>query len=136
MMKILNTVLFLGVFVFFTCTPYNSSETNRKMLQGHWVLYDLDIAVQDDTAFYSNMRDTAIIIFERDSCYDFFVKPNVLLSYSFNVDNYEISTYVNDSLISKSEILALSNDSLVLEKKNVKFKYKKFETNYREILKN
>lgn len=137
MIRTLSVILFfifMGVLP--ACTPFDSNKANKKLLLGNWVLYDLDTHLDDDTIFLSYMQDTAIIMFEKDSCYDYFVKPNMLNSYSYVIDNYELSTYINDSLISKLDILALSDDSLVLGRKSVKFKYRKFETDYQKILEN
>lgn len=137
MVRTLNIILFfIFIGILPACTPFDSNKANKKLLQGNWVLYDLDAQLGDDTVFVNYIQDTAIIIFEKDSCYDYFVKTNVLNSYSFAIDNYELSTYINDSLITKLDILALSDDSLVLGRKSVKFKYRKFETDYQKILEN
>lgn len=135
MVKKLCVVFFFLANAFFACTPYDSSATNKKLLQGNWVLYDYDVYAKDSLA-QSYVQDTTIVFFEGDSLFDYNVRQKVMYAYSFKVSNYELLTYYNDSLISERNILELSKDSLVVGNKNAKFRYRKFETDYQEILKN
>lgn len=135
MTKKLCIVFFFLVSVFFACTPYDSSATNKKLLQGNWVLYDYDVCDKDSLA-QSYVRDTTIVFFDGDSLFDYNVRKKVIFSYSFKVNNYELLIYYNDSLISERNILELSEDSLVVGNQNIKFRYRKFEADYQKILKN
>lgn len=121
-------MFFITLGILFACTPYDSNAANKRLLQGDWILYGVELEGND---IFNTVNDTIIVGFVKDSVYDFHVNKQIIYSFSFDISNYELMICRNDSVISRRDILALSEDSLIIGNKDFKYKYRKFETNYK-----
>lgn len=112
-MRYLSIILVLVSSLFFSCTPYNSDQANKKMLQGEWLLVD------------STIVDSVMLIFDADVCREYIPSKDYEATYKLSIRNYWLTLHESDSSRLRFDIVALSNDSLVLDNGNRIGIYKK-----------
>ncbi|SBV93932.1 hypothetical protein [uncultured Dysgonomonas sp.] len=118
--------LFLTVYLFCGCTPYNADKVNTSLIQGKWILTDVDRVIYDSINVDYN-KERTYLIFEGDKCAQHMSDWKDTLTFRFTIHNYELNLYKDDAPFRSLDIDALSQDSLVLSAGENKWVYKKAE---------
>lgn len=117
-------VLFITGYLFCCCTPYNADKVNNSLIQGKWILTDVDRAVYDSINVDYN-KERTYLIFDGDKCAQHMSDWEDTLNFRFTIHNYELNLYKDDTPFRSLDIDALSKDSLVLSIADNKWVYKK-----------
>lgn len=113
-----KTVLLLTLITLLhCCTPYNSDDANFKMIQGKWMLVDVDRDAYDSVEVDYNQQIT-YLTFERDTCIQELVDLGESSKYSFTIQNFNLSLFQNSVLDNSLNIDLLTPDSLILSRGN------------------
>ncbi|MDU1889428.1 MAG: hypothetical protein E6767_01955 [Dysgonomonas sp.] len=122
----LGIVSLLIIAISYCCTPYNSDKVNTELLQGKWVLTDVNDSVLD-TINVDYTKELTFLLFSKDSCIQIMpdIKDTTFLS--FNVHNYKLNFFSNNKQINQLQIDVLTKDSLVLSQYQNWHKYKRAE---------
>ena len=114
------------VFVLFSCTPYNSDRENLQLIQGKWMLVDVNDLVYD-TVFVDYEKEITYLFFEGNECTELMQDLNDTTHFNFQIRDYNLSLLKDNMLISIFSITTLTKDSLVLSTDKSHRKYKKIE---------
>ncbi len=118
--------LSLTGYLFCGCTPYNADKVNTSLIQGKWILTNVDRVIYDSINVDYN-KERTYLIFEGDKCAQHMSDLKDTLNFRFTIHNYELSLYIDDTPFRSLDIDALSKDSLVLSLADNKWVYKKAE---------
>lgn len=121
--KILLFALLAGVLL--CCKPYNSDEANHKLIQGKWMLVDVERDMFDTVKVDYNKQLT-YLIFNDNKCSQQMVDLNETSNYTFTIRDFDLNLYTDSVLNNTLHINKLTTDSLILSKGDSGlWKYKK-----------
>lgn len=109
MTKFYFIVLTCFTAAFITCKPYNSTEKNKELIQGRWILKSIDYrGLGIDSVNIPG--DTVHVFFGRDSVIE---KANevIIRESSFDIKGYNLTLHEKDGNNLKFSITSL-NDSV------------------------
>lgn len=111
-------LIFTGfIALLFSCKPYNSDEANHKLIQGKWMLVDVERGALDSVKV-DYYKQVTYLTFEGNKCSQQMIDLNEVSNYSFSIRDFRLDLY-SDSLLSSSlNIDMLTTDSLILSKGN------------------
>jgi hypothetical protein len=119
-------ILFLTGYLLCGCTPYNADKVNSGLIQGKWILADVDRAIYDSVNVDYN-KERTYLIFDGDKCTQYMSDRKDSMNFRFTIHNYELNLYKDDVPFRSLDIETLSKDSLVLSVTENKWVYKKAE---------
>lgn len=98
------------------------------MLQGGWLMHEM-YREEEDSTFIPDFlpEDSVILQFEGNSYTEFFGKDDRKLGLTFDVYDYRLILYRNDTIYDWINIDVLTEDSLVLSKVDYKWQYKRVQ---------
>lgn len=114
------------LFVLSCCTPYDSNKVNKELLNGKWVLTDVDHS-NYDTIKVDYTNELTYLLFKQDSCIQVMPDLQDTSYFSFRVHNYEIQLLQKNNPVGRLEIDILTKDSLVLLRDSNRYQYKRIE---------
>lgn len=114
-MKYLYVIIisFLVAYVIVSCTPYNSNEVNKQLIQGKWLLMDVEHDVYD-TISVDYIREETYLSFEGDSCIQYMPDLKDTLNLSFSIKDYQLAFFKDSLIVGKFSIDSLTDKKLIL----------------------
>lgn len=124
-MKYFSIIVFSFIqFLITSCTPYNSDDANRTLIQGTWKLENVEHSVYD-SVYVDYAKEETFLIFKGDSCREYMVDLADTLDLSFIIRDYHLAFVRNDTIIGRFSIDSLTNKTLVLSFEKNRRIYKK-----------
>lgn len=114
------------ILLFFSCTAYDSDRVNRQLIQGKWMLVDVNDRIYD-TVFVDYHKEITYLLFEGDKCTELLQDLNDTTHFNFNIRDYSLNLYKDSLLISIFAITTLTKDSLTLSVDKSHRRYIKIE---------
>lgn len=109
-----------------SCTPYDSNKVNYELIQGKWLLMDVDRELYDSvTVDYT--KELTFLVFKDHDCIQYMPDWMDTLKFTFAIENYKLHLYKDSALFRSLTINSLSADSLILSVKENEWIYKKAE---------
>jgi len=122
--RLIKTLATTFVCAFFACTSYNSDKANTELIQGKWLLVDVDHSIYDTiTVDYSN--EQTFLIFEGSKCIQYMPDLNDTLDLTFSIHNFQLVLYKDSIPLSKFMIDTLTTEELILSHEKSERLYKK-----------
>lgn len=109
------SILILSFILFFviSCTPYNSNEVNKELIQGTWRLIDVEHSVYD-SVFIDYSKEQTYLIFKGDSCREYMQDLKDTLNLAFLIKDYHLAFTSNDTIIGRFSIDSLTDKTMIL----------------------
>lgn len=124
MIRNIKFIILLIIFSFVSCKPYNSSEANKKLLQGEWYLADIRYNNKDSIQ-HNMLCDTVRIILKGDSIEER-INGNIC-KYTFKINKYNIAFQLDSVRIHYGYIMSLSKDTFKMRSQAYERTYVKKE---------
>ncbi len=109
-------ILLLLILLLSGCNPYGSSDANKKLLQGKWRLIHQNYLHPDSTKV-NILQDTVFITFKKDSIFEL-INSDYKQPYNYKIKKFQIDWFVENTFVTKSRIVKLSQDTLKMETLN------------------
>lgn len=126
----MRKILFISsiIYIFVTCTPYNSDKVNTELIQGKWQLMDTKNHKDKlDTVQIDYSEEFTYLIFKGNKCIQYMPDLADTLDFTFSIYDYKLTLYKDSIYINKLNIDSLSSDKLVLSQENSEHIYKKIK---------
>lgn len=125
MSKIAGTLFLIFSFLLFSCKPYNSNKVNTTLIEGRWLLVDVD-SKKFDSITVDYTTELTYLIFRGDSCIQQLIDIDETSYFTFSVNNFYLNLMKDSAIVSSLRIDKLTSDSLVLSTgANDVWRYKK-----------
>lgn len=108
------------------CTHYDSNKVNNELIQGKWLLIDVDRELYDSVKV-DYAKELTFLIFKNNECIQYMPDWMDTLKFTFAIDNYKLHLYKDSTPFRTLTINSLSSDSLTLSVKENEWVYKKTE---------
>lgn len=117
-------ILFLVIYCFYYCTPFDSNKLNQDLIQGLWIQTEIITLDQDSTLFAGNelQNINATLVFNNDSCIET-IDSTKTRKYSFEIKDYFIKLEEKGKPDTYLVINKLTKDSLLFQAGNRILKY-------------
>lgn len=112
-----TSILLFVSCLFLYCTPYDSNEANRQIIQGKWMLVDLKRSSAFDSLSVDFLEQQTYLVFEDSLFSQKFVDLEQIETYKFKIKNFRLGLFDNDLLVQELDIDKLTKDSLILSQK-------------------
>ena len=122
---LLSTLL---VLCFACCTPFDSNNLNKRMIQGRWEQVNIIPLDNDSISTDDSALSTMILDFRGDSCFETFSDADSNRHFGFMISSYVIRLEEANRPTSHLVIAKLTDDSLVFRTDSKILKYKKIDS--------
>jgi len=99
---------------------------NNELIQGKWLLIDVDRELYDSVKV-DYAKELTFLIFKNNECIQYMPDWMDTLKFTFAIDNYKLHLYKDSTPFRTLTINSLSSDSLTLSVKENEWVYKKTE---------
>lgn len=102
-------------FVGFACTPFDSNQYNKKLIQHSW--QQVEISYPDklgDSLITEQSKGVTILTFTPDSCFEKLQDLKTSIHYSYDIKDYILKLERDSNNINYLNIQKLTTDSLIL----------------------
>lgn len=114
------------MLLFSLCTPYNSDKANYKLIQGRWMLVDVNHSeIILDTVRIDYNKNQTILVFEKNKLTQYMNDLNDTTDFTFVIRDYKLAIFRDSVATNVFIIRKLTGDSLILEYEKGERIYKK-----------
>lgn len=125
MIRYYSYIFILTLFLLCACKPYNSSESNRSLLKGRWLLISQTYNHPDSTQ-ENLLLDTLFLTFTNDSILET-INHDFNQMYSYHIKGYDISWKIDSLTVSKTKIVKIKKDTFMMRTFDYLWIYRRVE---------
>ncbi|MDR2954479.1 MAG: hypothetical protein LBV43_05315 [Prevotella sp.] len=126
MKHLFSLFIITTIYLFAACTPYNSNEANIRMIQGTWLLQDVEHSVLDTVTVDYNEERT-YLIFKGSDCIQYMPDLQDTLKFTFAIRDYKLILFRDSLILNTLHIDTLTNESLILSHEKSERVYKRIQ---------